>query len=188
MNYPWIQIADGSDFEPYHCTKDDISIEVIAAALSKLCRFSGHTKRFYSVAEHSIHVSNLLPAELKLAGLLHDAHEALTGFGDVVNPMKTLDLKMLEKSIDFQIALHFGIDHNLFYHELVKEADLRMLHTEKVFIMKKCARDWNIEMPGPIDLDLMKLQGSPETAEWNFLNHFNKLTGATYLTTELTKD
>lgn len=63
----------------------------IAHALSLVNRFGGHTAVPYSVAEHSLGVSNMLlraTGDHRLArmGLLHDAAEAY--LGDVVRPLK----------------------------------------------------------------------------------------------------
>lgn len=63
----------------------------IAHHLGMLCRYGGGVSRFYSVAEHSVLVADLLewqgqPSEVVLAGLLHDAAEAYVG--DMIAPLK----------------------------------------------------------------------------------------------------
>jgi len=66
-------------------------IKEIAYSLANLCRFTGHTARFYSVLEHSLKVMWLIDDDYYsplycLHGLLHDAHEAYTG--DLSTPWK----------------------------------------------------------------------------------------------------
>lgn len=58
----------------------------IAESLAKICRFGGHARHHYSVAQHSVLVADLLPPALRAYGLLHDAHEAF--LGDVTRPLK----------------------------------------------------------------------------------------------------
>lgn len=70
---------------------DTVSLPDIAHSLAQTCRFIGHCKRHYSVAEHSLFVADILmhrglPPAAQLAGLLHDAHEAYCG--DVATPIK----------------------------------------------------------------------------------------------------
>ena len=82
-----IQIASGEVFDPLDPDPDKITIEVIARALSQQCRFTGHVGRYYSVAEHSVHVSRMVPpADAKWA-MLHDAPEGM-GLGDLSSPLK----------------------------------------------------------------------------------------------------
>lgn len=70
---------------------EDIVAEDIIVGLSNLCRYNGHTKRFYSVAEHSIYCAEIarhlgLPSFHILRALLHDASEAYVG--DCIRPLK----------------------------------------------------------------------------------------------------
>lgn len=172
MNTPWIQLANGKPFEPFNCKPEDITIEVIAASLSKICRFNGHTKRFYSVAEHSYYVMTLVPQHLALPALLHDAHEAYTGFGDVVSPMKSYEVKKLERDIDTVIAAAFGFDPQLFYEPEMSNADLRMLATEKRDIMLPSEREWSNFLPEPAGFKINPVEFTCSQIEQNFLRIF----------------
>ena len=82
----WIQTYSGGKFFPLSPESEGITIEDIAHALSNLCRFAGHVKRFYSVAQHSVLVSHYCDPIDALVGLLHDASEAY--LLDMPRPLK----------------------------------------------------------------------------------------------------
>ena len=73
------------------------SIKAIAVALSRECRYAGAGIDWWPVALHSFVVADLLPDELKLYGLLHDAAECVTG--DIPKPAKTEDIHTLETEL-----------------------------------------------------------------------------------------
>lgn len=106
---------------------EEICIEDIAHALSMICRFNGHMKEFYSVAEHSIRVASLLPKEYKLAGLFHDAAEAYTM--DIPRPIKrAYNLHHIEEPVTKIIFQKYGIGLPL--PQEVINADEILLATE----------------------------------------------------------
>src|ERR1051325_4550411 len=82
----WMQTFSGRRFYPLSPRSDELDPADIAHALSLLCRFAGHVERFYSVAEHCVHLSYAVPPEDALAALLHDATEAYVV--DVPRPLK----------------------------------------------------------------------------------------------------
>lgn len=84
----WILTAKSHKYFYFGGSPQEIEIKDVATALSNICRFCGQTDNFYSVAEHSIHVADLLPPRMRFYGLLHDAAEAFVG--DVARPLKLL--------------------------------------------------------------------------------------------------
>lgn len=95
--------------------QDQFTIDDIACALSKICRFGGHVESFYSVAEHSVHClgvarDDCLSPNEQFACLMHDAAEAFVG--DVVKPLKVMlqNYDAIECRMEGVIADKFGID------------------------------------------------------------------------------
>ena len=82
----WIQTFSGKKFSLIDPQPEDVDIGDIVAALCKLVRFTGHCRGMYTVAQHSVHVADLVPSELCYAALLHDAPEAY--YGDFSRPLK----------------------------------------------------------------------------------------------------
>lgn len=144
----------------------------IAFALSNICRFNGHCMKFYSVAEHSVYVSRLVPDEYKLLGLFHDAAEAF--MGDVTTPLKALlpEYKELEHAMEAAIYKQFGLTEIAKNYQVIKNADIQMVLTEKRDLLNN-AEDW---FPGyhALSLDITKPL-HPEQARLLFLQEYVKL-------------
>lgn len=83
----WIQTYTGRIVHPLDPSPDEIALEDIAHALALQCRFAGHCRVFYSVAEHSVRVCQVLPDTWKAWGLMHDAAEAY--LNDITRPVKS---------------------------------------------------------------------------------------------------
>lgn len=125
----YITTISGRKFWPLDPHPEDVDIHDIAWALSRICRFGGHTNSHYSVATHCTAVSLLVPEEDALWGLLHDASEAYVG--DMVRPLKDgMDAyKQVENRVELVIANAFGLPLEM--PESVHLADKRIVQAEK---------------------------------------------------------
>jgi hypothetical protein len=98
-----IRTYTGKMFNVFEPDPDLICIEDIAHALSNLCRFGGHTRLFYSVAQHSIRVANEVSPANKMAALLHDASEAY--MLDITRPIKYFIPKYREYEMNLMLTI-----------------------------------------------------------------------------------
>lgn len=114
--------------DPFNST---ISLLDIAHSLSNICRYNGHLQQFYSVAEHSVYVSHLVPQEYALPALLHDAAEAY--MGDITRPIRSVlgpQVQELENLLNSAITAHFALDIPV-DHEVILEVDNQMTALER---------------------------------------------------------
>lgn len=169
----WIQTHSGRRFCPTNPNPDAIVIQDIAHALSMQCRFSGHCKKFYSVAQHSVLVSYICDSQDALWGLLHDASEAY--LVDVPRPLKKSG--KFQAYIDFEakmqeaICRRFGLP--LAEPPSVKKADTAMLSTEARDLMAPLHSDWT----QPVDpLPFMIEPWNNDKAKDMFMKRFFELT------------
>lgn len=105
----FIKTFSGKHFYYDKINKDDIDINDIAVSLSNICRFAGHLSHFYSVAQHAVLCSQLVPQEFAFEALMHDATEAYCQ--DIPAPLKRLlpDYKRMEEKIDAVIREKYGL-------------------------------------------------------------------------------
>lgn len=172
---PNILTATGRYFSFVDPEASEFDIRDIAHALSNTCRFAGHVRSFYSVAQHSDMVSRLVPPEMALAGLLHDAAEAF--IGDVTRPLKQLlpEYKTIERRVERAVFRRFGLPETL--PPEVKRADMVMLATERRDLMPDNDVFWPI-LEGVEPLWATLHPQAPAIACANFLHRYEQLTGA----------
>lgn len=171
---PVIQTYGGEYVSPLFPHKWTPRIDDIAHALSNLCRFTGHVRRFYSVCEHSCRVADLLPPELRLAGLLHDASEAY--LGDMSRPLKHHPFfgeayRDVERALQARIYETFGLGVE---PDEVKDADNRLLATEVRDLMVADPGDWKV-LEGVEPLPEAIVPWSPEYAKSAFMFRYYQL-------------
>lgn len=167
----WMQTYLGKCFWPLDPRPEEVFIEDIAHALAMRCRYGGHCKRFYSVAEHSVHLSFFVPAEHALWALLHDAPEAYSA--DVPRPLKRClpYWKPMETRIMDAICLRFDLPFD--EPDAVRYADLAITSDERAVLMNPCDQDWGALPPA---LGANIVGHDPMAAKVLFLNRFAELT------------
>jgi 5'-deoxynucleotidase YfbR-like HD superfamily hydrolase len=174
-NEAWIQTFSGRRFNPTNPIVEAIVIQDVAHALSMQCRFSGHCKKFYSVAQHSVLVSYICNFEDALWGLLHDASEAY--LVDVPRPLKHSGkfgaYIEFEETMQKAICRRFSLPEKEPYS--VKKADKILLATEARDLLPSLRSDWTQPTePLPFHIEAW----SPEEAKAAFMKRFFDLTGA----------
>jgi len=173
----WLQTWTGKRFYPFDPRPEDIDIRDIAHQLAMLCRFNGATKQFYSVCQHSVLVASRAPAHLALRALLHDAPESLSGFGDVIRPVKRHPdagvVQYVEDGIERAICTKFDLPYPLMTPE-IHRLDSQILSDEREQVMTPTdtpAAEWgNLHEPLGVTIELW----GPEMAREKFLNAFEE--------------
>ena len=151
-----------------------VAISDIARGLANLCRYGGQINRFYSVAEHSVHASYLVPSRHAYAALMHDAGEALTG--DMVKPLKEVlpDFQEVEARVEQALFTAYAVPQPL--PEAVKTADLQMLILEKEQLKGNYDQwSWCAHVPRPPHRRLECW--TPDEAYARFMERFSELYG-----------
>lgn len=152
----WIQTWSGRKFDLVNPLPEMVHLRDIAEALAKANRFTGHTLRPYSVAQHSVFCSYHVPYRARLHALLHDAEEAY--MGDIATPLKMAlrslgagtAVRDLSDRIRGAVFEKFGLawpcDPDIWME--VKNADALALATEKRDLLRH-KLSWSYSMPDP---------------------------------------
>jgi uncharacterized protein len=179
----WIGLHSGRRLDPFDPHPDDIDLEDIAHALSHAPRFTGHTRKLYTVSQHAVLCCRMVmeldvpPARMLAWGLewqrqalLHDASEAY--LCDIARPVKyhpgMAAYRAAEARLQSAIYRRFGVSEVM--HPEVKTIDDRMLVTEAQQLLAwHDLADWHLERFGtPFDLRLTPW--SPHDAKLAFLS------------------
>lgn len=160
----------GRFFDFKHPERYDYDIEEIAHALSNVCRYGGHSRWFYSVAEHSVLVSRVVPPELALCGLLHDASEAFVG--DMPSPLKALcaSYKTIENRVQRAIADRFVLPYP--FPAAIHLADKQVYKAEREQITSVDDNVWHTDI---LAADVEIEGWSPDHAFGMFLLRYKEL-------------
>lgn len=163
------RLVDPLDMHP-----EDIDVDDIAHALANQCRFQGHTSSFYSVAQHSVIVSKVVPPEFAWDGLFHDAAEAY--LQDMAKPLKnhpTLGQAYRGAEVRIERVIGDALDVQFPFPEPVKEADIVVLVTEARDLMHG-TKSWTY-YHDIVPLKTTIAAWSPRRAKREFLARYEKL-------------
>ncbi|MGK2855857.1 MAG: metal-dependent phosphohydrolase [Thermoanaerobaculia bacterium] len=177
----FVQLSSGRAFS--FDRPGPVPISVVARSLSRLCRFTGHLRDFYSVGQHSCLVSSLVAPELRAHALLHDAAECV--LADISSPLKAAIgahdggyLRQLEDRIHAAILAGFGL-------EPLDAAGERAVKLADEFAV--CAEVRDLMSPGERSLELphgfavvahvprIRRTWTPDEAEARFLERWQEV-------------
>jgi uncharacterized protein len=175
---PYLQTVSGRWVNPFDPDPSQLDAGDIARALANQCRFGGHSRAFYSVAQHSVIVSQLVEqrggdVEDSFAALMHDATEAY--LGDMPHPLKHRSplgaaFKQAEDHLERAIRARFRIKPHV---HAIKRADRALLGTERRAFS---AEDWHWpELEGVEPLDVVLEAWSPDEAARAFAQRYAEL-------------
>lgn len=176
----YIETVSGKKF---FLMRPEFDIKDIAHALGNNCRYTGHVKRRYSVAEHCVLVSFIMEDQ-KLGdpfeGLMHDAHEAY--IGDMASPWKRLlpDYNIHEARIELAMRRWAGLEDKI--SKGAKLADYTALILEARVLLPSKAENWGmseeiIAMADKCQGDYMITCYDPDAARHEFTFRYNVLKG-----------
>lgn len=190
MSNTKIRTASGALVDLMNPQPADICFRDIAHALSQICRFTGHTIFFYSVAQHSLHMVDIVSKRAQPYALLHDAHEAFVN--DLASPLKRAMTAKADDGAVAYLAIRDAFDAAIFLAaglqypmpqdiaDELKEADALLLAAEQLKLMQEADLDCD---PGELwkginPQDMSEVRHAFGNACQRLLPRFNTFEGA----------
>ncbi len=184
----WMQTFSGKRFHPLEPVPSEIELVDLAHGLANVCRYAGHTNRFYSVAEHCVWVSHYVELAAHQSGLsaatckayarealLHDSAESY--IGDMIRPLKhqpeMLEFRLAEARIESAVFERFGIKSTPASHEAIKSVDDRILRDEIDTLKADPTMYADLVTLAPLGVQLQCW--SPAVAKQEFLARYREL-------------
>lgn len=175
----WKQTYSGVAYDLERPTPEMVVDVDVAHALSLICRFGGHSREFYSVAEHCVLGAQQLLRQHREASarlfLIHDAHEYVTG--DLAGPAKPLIKGWREWEDDHERNLHVACDMYTTpaFRDIVKGMDNAMLKAEGKALLGPAPGTWAQEVVDAPDIDVKIQCWTPKEARYEYAKMAQKL-------------
>jgi uncharacterized protein len=177
-----IGLYSGGTIDILNPRAEDVRIEDIAHALSQQCRFTGHTRSFYSVAQHCVLASRFVEGPHQLWALLHDSPEAY--MSDLNRPLKHTPemsrFRTAEKAMMAVIVQTFSLNP-LQEPAEVKAIDRRLVVTEARDLLPRSHSEGWEDFVDVVPLPMTIVPWVPVNAKRRFLERFEELTGSRQL-------
>lgn len=143
-------MGDGSVLDLENPSFFDVPLLTIAQALSHVCRYGGHTKYFYSVAEHSCRVAMLVSDKHRLTALMHDVTEIITS--DIPSSVKNLipEIRLFENTLWAALGKKYKLPISM--PAEVKEADALIVMEESMHLMPRVITAQELGLIGPKEI------------------------------------
>lgn len=149
---PTIMLRSGRYMDLLNPSACAFNVNDIAHALSNLTRFTGQCTDFYSVAQHGVALSHMVPRKEALAALMSDAASAFVG--DVVKPLKRLmpRYKGIEEAVRRAVFSRLGLPMEA--SAAMRAAKAELLEIERGCVQTESGRDFDFERPGQCEFDI----------------------------------
>jgi hypothetical protein len=145
----WGETRTGRRYHPFAMTPEMVCLDDVVHSLSHTCRFNGHSRRFYSIAQHSMMVADLVEKELQRPGLrwpalMHDAPEAYAQ--DMIAPIRRgmPEYNAFYQNVERQVYFALGIHTTKEEQDLIRQADLLALAIEAEDLFSSRGESWDL--------------------------------------------